>query len=50
MAAVPVNAANSLNTASVLDAQHGALLTLSPSVTPSPTAAALPSLVGGSAR
>ncbi|QMU67730.1 zf-HC2 domain-containing protein [Streptacidiphilus sp. P02-A3a] len=49
-AAVPVNAANSLNTASVLDAQRGALLTLSPSVLPAPTATALPPLVGGLAR
>jgi len=49
-AVVPVNAANSLNVANVLDSQHGLTPTVTPSATPSATASGLPSLVGGSTR
>jgi len=49
-AAVPMNAANSLNVANVLDAQHGLAATVSPSATPGAVVGGLPSLVGGSSR
>jgi anti-sigma factor RsiW len=49
-ALVPVNAANSLNVANVLDAQHGFGSTPTPSVTPGVPVSGLSSPVGGASR